>query len=227
MHTYPIPGFSEPVSSIMHLLGAGVFTVLSVSLLRRGRESLGRLVLLGVFAFACVFLLTMSGVYHMLSPGGAGREVMRRLDHAAIFILIAATFTPIHGILFRGWRRWLPLAFIWAAAVAGICLKTIFFNSIPYSLGLAMYLLLGWFGLISAVMLWKQFEPPYVTLPLLGGLAYTVGAIIEVVDWPVLIRCVVGPHELFHIAVLAGIGFFWSFVHAIAAGDVSYSDSTS
>jgi channel protein (hemolysin III family) len=227
LHTYPIPGFSEPVSSIMHLLGAGVFTVLSVSLLRRGRENVGRVFLLGVFAFACVFLLSMSGVYHLLSPGGAGREVMRRLDHAAIFTLIAATFTPIHGILFSGWRRWLPLTFIWAAAVTGICLKTIFFNSIPYWLGLATYLLLGWFGLISAIMLWKRFGPSYVTLPLLGGLAYTVGAIIEVVNWPVLIRGVVGPHEVFHIAVLAGIGFFWSFVHAIAAGDMSYSDSTS
>jgi channel protein (hemolysin III family) len=183
--------------------------------------------LLGVFAFACVFLLSMSGVYHLLSPGGAGREVMRRLDHAAIFILIAATFTPIHGILFSGWRRWLPLAFIWAAAIAGIFLKSIFFNSIPYQLGLAMYLLLGWFGLFSGILLWRRYELPYVTLPLLGGLAYTVGAIFEVVHWPVLIPGVVGPHELFHIAVLAGIGFFWSFVHAIAAGDVSDSDSAS
>jgi channel protein (hemolysin III family) len=152
---------------------------------------------------------------------------MRRLDHAAIFTLIAATFTPIHGILFRGWRRWLPLGFIWAVAVTGICLKSIFFSSIPYQIGLAMYLLLGWFGLFSAIMLWRRFELPYVTLPLLGGLAYTVGAIIEVVNWPVLIPGVVGPHELFHITVLAGIGFFWSFVHTFAAGDMSDSVSIS
>ena len=227
MHTYPIPGFSEPVNSIMHLLGAGVFAVLSVSLLRRGRGNAGPVFLLGVFAFACVFLLSMSGVYHLLSPSGAGREVMRRLDHAAIFALIAATFTPIHGILFQGWRRWLPPVFMWAVAATGISLKIIFFNSVPYWLGLATYLLLGWFGLISAVLLWRRFGASYITLPLLGGLAYTVGAITEFLRWPVLILGVFGPHEAFHIAVLAGIGFFWSFVHAIAAGDMSYSDSTS
>ncbi|MBC8868406.1 MAG: hemolysin III family protein [Planctomycetes bacterium] len=211
----------------MHLLGAGVFAVLSVSLLRRGRGNAGPVFLLGVFAFACVFLLSMSGVYHLLSPSGAGREVMRRLDHAAIFALIAATFTPIHGILFQGWRRWLPPVFMWAVAATGISLKIIFFNSVPYWLGLATYLLLGWFGLISAVLLWRRFGASYITLPLLGGLAYTVGAITEFLRWPVLILGVFGPHEAFHIAVLAGIGFFWSFVHAIAAGDMSYSDSTS
>jgi channel protein (hemolysin III family) len=226
LDTYAIPGFSEPVNSFTHLLGAGAFAVFSIPLLRRGREDAGRVFLLGVFAFACVFLLSMSGVYHLLSPIGAGREVMRRLDHAAIFALIAATFTPIHGILFRGWRRWLPLVFIWAVAATGITLKTIFFDSVPYWLGLATYLLLGWCGLVSVIMLWRRFGPSHVILPFSGGLAYTVGAITEFVNWPVLIRGVVGPHEVFHIAVLAGIGFFWSFVYAIAAADMPYSDST-
>lgn len=226
MDTYAIPGFSEPVNSFTHLLGAGAFAILSISLLRRGRGNAGRVFLLGIFAFACIFLLSMSGVYHLLSPSGAGREVMRRLDHAAIFALIAATFTPIHGILFRGWRRWLPPVFIWAVAATGISLKTIFFDSVPYWLGLAIYLFLGWFGLISSIMLWRRFGPSHVVLPISGGLAYTVGAITEFVNWPVLIQGVVGPHEVFHIAVLAGIGCFWSFVHAIAAADMSYSDST-
>ena len=59
-------------------------------------------------AVETVFLLSMSGVYHMMESGGTARAVMGRLDHSAIFVLIAGTFTPVHGILFRGWARWGP-----------------------------------------------------------------------------------------------------------------------
>jgi hypothetical protein len=93
---YPLPGFSDPVSSWTHLAGAGAFACLAPSLLRRGRGDGARLAFLGVFTFSTVFLLSMSGVYHLLSPGGAGRAVLRRLDHGAIFMLIAGTFTPLH-----------------------------------------------------------------------------------------------------------------------------------
>lgn len=88
---YPIPGFSEPVSSLTHLGGAGVFGLLSIGLLRRGWGDTGRVVALAVFAFSCVLLLAVSGVYHLLAPGYAGWVVMRRLDRAAIFGLIAGT----------------------------------------------------------------------------------------------------------------------------------------
>ena len=88
---YPLPGFHDPVSSISHLLGAVVFACLAVPLVRRGRGDAGRVAFLGVYAFACVFLFSMSAVYHML-PRGGGRAVMERLDHSAIFVLIAGTF---------------------------------------------------------------------------------------------------------------------------------------
>lgn len=68
METLPIPGFSEPVSSLSHLLGAGLLIIPGYFLLRRGRGSASRLFVLGLFVFSCVFLLSMSGVYHLLSP---------------------------------------------------------------------------------------------------------------------------------------------------------------
>src|SRR5207237_1413813 len=80
-------------------------------LLRHGRGHPGRLFCLGVFAFATVLQLSMSGVYHLLGEG-AGRVVLQRLDHAAIFVLIAGTNTPLYGVLFRGPDRWLPLLFV-------------------------------------------------------------------------------------------------------------------
>src|SRR5687767_13132626 len=99
-----IPGFGDPVSSLTHLAAAVVFAILSGFLVARGRGDAGRAASLAVFAFSCVLLLSMSGVYHLLTPDTAARAVLMRLDHAAIFVLIAGSFTPIHVILLR--NRW-------------------------------------------------------------------------------------------------------------------------
>ena len=214
MPSYPIPGFSEPFSSLSHLIGAGAFAILATFLVLRGRDA-GSRALLSVFAFTCVLLLSMSGVYHLLAPGGTARDVLHRLDHAAIFGLIAGTFTPIHGILFRSWQRRLPLVVIWAAATTGICFRLVFFNSFPQWLGLLIYLLLGWLGLVSVIMVWRRFGRSAIALPLWGGVAYTAGAIVELTHGAVVIPGVIGPHELFHLAVLCGAMFFWIFMYEI------------
>ncbi len=211
-----IPGFSDPVSSLSHLFGAGVFAVLGVLLVHRGRGHGGRMAALGVFAFASVFLMSMSGVYHLLDPGGGGRAVLQRLDHSAIFLLIAATFTPVHAILFRGLLRGVPLFLIWLAGVFGITLKTIFFTDVPEFLGLVLYLGMGWLGLFSGSLVLWYHGWALVRPCLWGAFAYTAGAILEFLRWPVFVPGVVGAHELFHLAVLAGVGFHWYFVWTFA-----------
>jgi channel protein (hemolysin III family) len=212
-----IPGFSDPVSSLTHLAAALVFAILSVSLIARGRGDARRVTSLAVFAFSCVLLLSLSGVYHLLTPQTAGRSVLLRLDHAAIFVLIAGSFTPVHVILLRErWQQYL-LAGIWLAAVTGLTLKTVYFDSVPSWLGLLMYLGLGWLGLISTIALARRFGVRFI-LPLVwGALAYTAGAVAEFVGWPVLLAGVFGPHEVFHLAVLAGISFHWAFIYGIAS----------
>ena len=214
-----IAGFSDPVSSLTHLAGAVVFAVLSVVLLGRGRGDRGRMISLSVFAFSCVLLLSLSGVYHLLSPGTAGREVLKRLDHAAIFLLIAGSFTPVHVILFRGAWRWGMLAGIWGAALAGLILKTVYFATMPEWLGMLMYLGLGWLGLISAVALSRRYGWRFVRPVLWAALAYTAGALSEFLRWPVLLAGIVGPHEIFHLAVLAGVSCTWAFILGVAGGE--------
>ncbi|NIR95542.1 MAG: DNA-binding protein, partial [Gammaproteobacteria bacterium] len=73
MRIIPIAGFSEPFSSISHLIAAGVFFVLGIILMVRGSGHAGRVFALGIFSFSIVFLLAMSGVYHLLEPGGTAR----------------------------------------------------------------------------------------------------------------------------------------------------------
>ena len=168
-NTIPIPGFFEPVSSLTHLLGAVLFAVASIWLLRRGRGNSARMVSLIVFCAGAVFLLSISGIYHLLSPIGATREIVRRLDHAAIFILIAASFSPGHTILFRGWGRAGALVLIWSVAFLGIALKMIYFHEMSTWLGLGLYLGMGWLGIFSSVSLWRRYGFVFVQPLLWGG----------------------------------------------------------
>lgn len=219
----PIPGFSEPVSSMTHLFGTAPFAVAAVFYIVRAvsKPFWGpRLFWLSILFFSSMFMLSMSGVYHMLEPGGTARMVLQRLDHAAIFVMIAGTFTAIHGILFRGWWRWGMLAMIWAAVAVAIPLKMVFFDGFTAIFGLTLYLLLGWLGLISGLKLWYRYGYRFIRFLLWGAIAYTVGAIVEFLERPVLIEGVFHAHEFFHVAVLVGLGCHWLFVWKFADGTV-------
>ncbi len=200
-----------------------LFLVLGVLLLRRGMGveravgGDGRSAFLTVYVFAAILLFTASGVYHMMARGGLAERVLLRIDHAMIFVLIAGTFTPAHGIVLRGWRRWGPLGVIWAAAAVGIVLRTGSFERPPPWVGLGMYLAMGWFGVVSGVMVAGRLGW-WAVMPLLaGGVLYSVGAVMEPLRLWWVVPGVVGPHELFHVMVVAGAVTHWAFVWKIAA----------
>src|SRR4029078_11937758 len=100
-----------------------------------------------------------------------------RLSAAAIFVLIAGSFTPVHAILLHArWHR-LLLAAILTAAIAGLTLKSVYFTTMPEGLGLMLYLGLGWLGVISTVAIARRFGLRFI-LPLVwGALAYTISAV--------------------------------------------------
>lgn len=179
-----------------------------------------RMASLIVFCIAAVFLLSMSGWFHMLPPDWSSRLVARRLDHSAIFILIAASFTPAHVILFRGKARVEALILIWSVAFIGITFKMIYFHEMPRWLGIGLYLAMGWLGLFSSFALWRRYGFAFVQLLVWGGLAYTAGAILEYLQWPVLVGGVVQWHEVLHVAVLVGLSCHWAFTYQIADGHV-------
>ncbi|HEV3202830.1 MAG TPA: hemolysin III family protein [Gemmataceae bacterium] len=221
---YHLPGFYEPSSAISHLLGAVIFLGLGLLLLRRGWGNWARVFFLGVYVFSGVLLFAMSGVYHQMVRGGTAHQVLGRIDHGAIFVLIAGTFTPAHGILFQGWLRWAPLMGIWSAAITGITLKTIFFEDLAEWLWLTFYLSLGWVGAISAVLLGMRYGFAFIKPLLWGGLVYSLGGALDLLNWPVVIPGVVHPHEVFHLAVLAGAWFHWCFVWQFATGKVEVNN---
>ena len=209
MEILPWPGFTEPISSWTHLLAAGLSLFGGYVLFRRGRGSGWRLFSLGVFTFSLIFLFSMSGVYHLLDHGGSARYVLKHLDHSAIWVLIAGTFTPIHTILFRGVWRWGILVLVWALAITGLVLKVVFFSSIPEWLGLLFYLTLGWFGILTGFKIRSRFPNDGFFWLCLGGVFYSIGGVLEFLRWPVLLSGIIGPHEIFHIFVILGALCHW------------------
>ncbi|MBP90657.1 MAG: hypothetical protein CMJ64_28760 [Planctomycetaceae bacterium] len=105
-----------------------------------------------------------------------------------------------------------------ALAVTGIVLRIMFFSALPPGVGTACFVLLGWGGAISAFVLWRRYGGDFVKSLVFGGIAYTLGAIILLAEWPVLITGVIGPHEVWHLAVLTDLGFHWRFVWEFASG---------
>jgi channel protein (hemolysin III family) len=204
-------GFAEPVSSFTHLAGAAVFLVLTAILVRRAWGSTWQVASTVVFGASTVFLLSMSGVYHLL-PESAGKDVLRSLDIAGVFALVAGTFTPVHAILFRGRSRLLPLVAIWSAATAGIALRTLFSGDVPHGVVTGCFLALGWAGVVSGVALWRRAGFACVRPLLWGGVAYTLGAIGLAATWLRPVPGVVEHHELWHLAVLLGLSLHWAFV---------------
>lgn len=120
--------------------------------------------------------------------------------------------TPVHSILFTGFWRWGFLTVIWAIAITGMTLKSIFFNEQAEWVGLVTYLGLGWLGILSAYLTYRLHGFTIIKPLLFGALSYTAGASLEFLQLPVVITGVIGPHELFHIAVLAGLAWHWQFV---------------
>jgi channel protein (hemolysin III family) len=216
MPTQPLLGIADPFSMLTHGLGALIALAMAGRLIACGRGRPGAQAALAVFAASCVLLMTTSAVYHVFGHGSPVGAVFQRMDHAAIFLLIAGTFTPVHAILFRGPLRWAVLLAVWAAAVIAIPLKTVFFDALPESIGLSIYLAMGWVGLGSGWILWRHHGFELIRPALLGGLAYTFGAFVGVAGTPNPVPGIIGSHELFHCASLAGMWLFWRFMVGVA-----------
>jgi hemolysin III len=195
----------DPVSSLTHLATSlfGVYVALLLWRLTAGDRT--KRLSLACFGASMVVLYAASGLYHAipLPKTSPTVEVFRRLDHSAIYLLIAGTYTPAIAVLLRGRQRELLLATIWLLAVAGIAAKWLLpFTPITVSVGL--YLALGWIGLIPAADLFRAVGLRGAALGVSGGLFYTAGALCELAHWPVIVPGFFAWHEVFHLCDMAG-----------------------
>ncbi len=208
--------FCEPVSALSHLLAAVVAILAAPFLLRRARGDTGSMVSIGIYTFCLVFLLAMSGTYHTQFHSTEGRAFFQRLDHAGIWLLIAGCFTPPHVMLFRGRWRWLILLVVWVVAAVGMVFKLALpIDVLPRWLNVSLYIGVSLIGVASVIQLIRHHGVRLVWLLFVCGGVYIGGAACYLFRGPVVYAGVVGYHELWHLAVVAGATCHWIWVFRI------------
>lgn len=157
---------------------------------------------LAVYGAGLVALFGCSALYHRWPVSAPLKPLLRRIDHSAIFVFIAATYTPIAVLVLNGMLAWVLLVLAWAGAAAGV----------TFSLGwitarrgviVACYLALGWAALLAVPQMVSALTPTPLLLIVGGGLLYTIGALVYAVRWPNPWPRTFGFHEVFHALVIA------------------------
>ncbi len=200
--------FKEPVNAITHLVGAVLAVVATAMLLLVSDGSPRSVVSLAIFGVSSVALFSASTLLHAVRAGPEVETWLRRMDHAAIFVLIAGSYTPIALIAmqphFSGWG-WSLFGVVWGIAVAGLIFKLLWISA-PRWLSTALYLAMGWLVVVAIVPVARSLGVTNMSWLIVGGLFYTVGAVIYALKKPNLWPGVLGFHELWHLFVLAGWG---------------------
>jgi hemolysin III len=170
-----------------------------------------------VFLAASVLLFGTSALYHRRRWGPRGDAVMRRMDHANIFVFIAASYTPMALMMLDGRSRAVLLTVIWSAALGGLAFR-LFWLGAPRWLYTALYLLMGWGAVGWMGAFYRSGGLAVLVLILLGGLFYSGGAVVYARKRPDPSPTWFGFHEIFHAGTIAG------FVsHYIAISMVTYA----
>ncbi|MFA4837861.1 MAG: hemolysin III family protein [Candidatus Neomarinimicrobiota bacterium] len=197
--------FKDPVSGFIHFLGVLASVAALVILILRSSHPAKpwHIVSFSIYGAGMLLSYTASTVYHWLNLSEENTLRLRRIDHMMIFIFIASTYTPICLIPIRGGWGWTLFGLVWATALIGIILKTVWMEA-PRRLATAIYVLMGWLAVIALVPLVRAVGWEALVWLLAGGLFYTIGAVIYSKKWPNPFPPVFGFHEIFHLFVILG-----------------------
>jgi hemolysin III len=203
----PNPSAGEEIANaVSH--GAGLLLALIAALalivaaVQRGGVT--EIVAAGIFGMTMVLVYLTSTLYHAL-PMNRAKRVFRILDHGAIFLLIAGTYTPFTLGPLRGALGWTMLAVVWSLAIAGVVFKAVGGVRHP-RLSTGLYIAMGWLVIVAIEPLWVNFPAPGFFWLLAGGLAYTAGVAF------LALKRLRYNHLVWHLFVLAGSGCHFAAV---------------
>lgn len=205
------PG-EEIANSVTHAVATGL-AIAALPVLVVAAASAGtawHVVSFSIFGTTLVLLYLASTLYHSI-PAARARRVLKTLDHCAIFLLIAGTYTPFMLVCLRGPVGWTIFGTIWGLAAAGVILKCFFVYRFK-RLSLAVYLGMGWLCLLAGREIFFSLPAASLVFLALGGLIYSLGVIFYV--W----RRLPYSHVIWHLFVVAGsVMHFFSVLYTLPA----------
>ena len=208
--------FREPVSAWSHCAGMLLALPGTFLLWRRSVGTTSKRLTLLIYGVTLAFCYLASTLYHGVRLPADRIAGFARLDGVGIFALIAGSYTPMAWCLLRGhWRLW-TLATVWGVAGSAIMLIAAGRHFSP-TVATCLYLGMGW-GVVVCYFEIARAVTHRALLPIVaGGLSYSIGAVLNLLHWPVIVPGTFGAHELFHFFVLAGSMAHYRFVLKVVA----------
>ncbi len=197
----------EPGSAITHFIGAVFAIIGAIPLLIRESQMQDLLSMFSILVFiiSMILLYSASTLYHSIDSSARVNELLKKMDHMMIFILIAGSYTPVALIALRGKYGYILFGLVWFIALFGIIIK---WNWIycPKWFSSAIYIAMGWVCIVVFIPLKQALSSQAFFWLLFGGIIYTVGGIIYALKVPIfnLKHKNFGSHEIFHLFVLGG-----------------------
>ncbi len=195
--------FREPVNSLTHLIAAAVAAAGTILLAYLARDDAVKLASLCLYGLTLVLMFSSSALYHTIRTGPKAALFLRKLDHSAIYLLIAGTYTPICLHYFTGFWRIGFLAVVWSLGLIGIAVK-LFVIRAPRWVTAGVYLLMGWLAIAGVGEIIASMPAGAIAWLLAGGLFFTVGAVIYMLKKPDPFPGIFGFHEIWHVFVILG-----------------------
>jgi hemolysin III len=208
----------DPFSGLSHAFGALLALAGLVFLIVESHGNPLRIVSFGIYGVSLVVLFTASALYHSLRVGPRASGALYGFDRAAIYALIAGTYTPICLIALPAGWGWSLFGVVWGLAATGIAIDVISRQRAPDWVQALMYLLTGWIAIIAIVPLFRALPPLALGWLAAGCIIYSAGAVICVKDRPRMRPGVFEAHDLWHVMVLAGSACHFVLMVMIARG---------
>ena len=192
----------DPVSGFSHLIGV-ILSIVGTYFLLINAQNTEQIICFLIFGITFFVLYTASTIYHLFGGPDSEVGILRKIDHASIYFLIAGSFTPFCFLIVKGVLGFVILILVWILAIIGT--SAIFINSFwkhfPRWAATGLYLLMGWIAILLIYPM--RIYPDMLLWVFVGGTFYTIGAVIYAIKKPNLFPGF-GFHELFHIFVLLG-----------------------
>jgi hemolysin III len=188
----------------LHQVAFTVALVVGALFIAFADESVRARTAASIFAGSVAAMLGASALYHRITWSPRIRPWLRRVDHAGIYLLIAGTYTPVGLLALHGDLQHVVLAIVWTGAAAAIVLKFAWVEG-PKWLAAVIGIALGWVGVVTVPQIAHSAGVAAVVLLAVGGLAYTVGALVYAFRRPDPAPRIFGYHEVFHALTLVAV----------------------